>query len=532
MASQYLNTILLLQIPVLLSIIIMGLQTARSYPYFKWVNLGWIINLVYICLVFIFRRFQIDLQKEFWFVASADLASSYFFLLGTLSSTHFGKKIEKIRFSQRLIGFIFLIAFLIQMMGSFSSTNSIYVNLYNIPEVFLDMVALFSLAYYYKNLGGKFGQTPILFSATFFYAMIQMLNLVIIPYGINFDSSEPGKTVPLIEIIGFSSGFAAKFLILIGFSKLLINTYKQFASINHELEVKKAVSIKLSTILGRTFHEVIPVLLETQTLTDKLLFPDPEKQTDLRVTKHAKDMLETIEESLQRALTIITASIRMYHSDILDKIDEAEELPIPISKTIEIQNLNTLIQVAIMNYKATVSERNTATKHLETSTHFVTNEIKFYTQYGGNCDVLCNSVQMVQVFYNLFKNSHEACEEAGIDCQVFIKSRNIIIEAMKAGEDSELVSNIKTTTGRTKFVQIEVEDNGPGIPVELFEKVFKLGFSTKKDGGRGRGFGLEIVKEYSEQNNGVVKIESPVVKPYFSKSFGTKFIFHFQKQLR
>jgi signal transduction histidine kinase len=81
-------------------------------------------------------------------------------------------------------------------------------------------------------------------------------------------------------------------------------------------------------------------------------------------------------------------------------------------------------------------------------------------------------------------------------------------------------------------VVIEIEDDGPGIPPEIQEKVFNQGFTTKKDLGRGRGFGLDIVKAYTESYGGAVFIESPVKTPRFTNTNncpGTKFIINFPK---
>ena len=48
-----------------------------------------------------------------------------------------------------------------------------------------------------------------------------------------------------------------------------------------------------------------------------------------------------------------------------------------------------------------------------------------------------------------------------------------------------------------------VEDDGPGIPVEMREKVFDLGYSTATDG---TGFGLGIVEEIAEAHGWTVRV--------------------------
>ncbi len=72
-----------------------------------------------------------------------------------------------------------------------------------------------------------------------------------------------------------------------------------------------------------------------------------------------------------------------------------------------------------------------------------------------------------------------------------------------------------------------------GIPVEIQDQIFIQGFSTKKSDGRGRGFGLDIVKAYTESYGGHVYVESPVKNSRFSNQSnsnpGTKFTLIFPR---
>lgn len=67
----------------------------------------------------------------------------------------------------------------------------------------------------------------------------------------------------------------------------------------------------------------------------------------------------------------------------------------------------------------------------------------------------------------------------------------------------------------TRFVEgnvfVEVEDNGPGIPPEILDKIFEPEFSTKKS-GEGTGLGLWITKSEVERMGGRITVESEVGK--------------------
>jgi signal transduction histidine kinase len=51
---------------------------------------------------------------------------------------------------------------------------------------------------------------------------------------------------------------------------------------------------------------------------------------------------------------------------------------------------------------------------------------------------------------------------------------------------------------------IDVEDSGPGIPLDMTRKIFEPFFSTK--GAGGTGLGLSIVRELMRQQGGSVSV--------------------------
>jgi two-component system sensor histidine kinase KdpD len=64
------------------------------------------------------------------------------------------------------------------------------------------------------------------------------------------------------------------------------------------------------------------------------------------------------------------------------------------------------------------------------------------------------------------------------------------------------------------MVRLAIEDQGPGIPAELRERVFDKFFRAMRDGGLsghkpGTGMGLAIAKGIVEAHGGRIWIESP-----------------------
>lgn len=92
--------------------------------------------------------------------------------------------------------------------------------------------------------------------------------------------------------------------------------------------------------------------------------------------------------------------------------------------------------------------------------------------------------KMKQVFQNLIQNAVEAVKSAG-KIQINVKKR---------------------TDG---FIEMTIEDNGPGIPADIQQKIFNLYFTTKTSG---TGIGLSIVQQIIDQHQGLISFESQAGK--------------------
>ncbi|HFD87116.1 MAG TPA: HAMP domain-containing protein [Gammaproteobacteria bacterium] len=80
---------------------------------------------------------------------------------------------------------------------------------------------------------------------------------------------------------------------------------------------------------------------------------------------------------------------------------------------------------------------------------------------------------------------------------------NLIKNAMEAA-DRPIVVHLKTLhveSGQEHYIQLEVTDNGEGIPEEMLDNLFEPYVTTKT---RGTGLGLAVVKKIVEEHGGVV----------------------------
>ncbi len=90
--------------------------------------------------------------------------------------------------------------------------------------------------------------------------------------------------------------------------------------------------------------------------------------------------------------------------------------------------------------------------------------------------------------------------------QVFINLINNAIEAMSE-KGGTLALRLQTATDGDgkRFVEVNVADNGPGIPKEVQERLFQPFFTTKKDGN---GLGLVITRRILNAHKGTITLTS------------------------
>ena len=92
---------------------------------------------------------------------------------------------------------------------------------------------------------------------------------------------------------------------------------------------------------------------------------------------------------------------------------------------------------------------------------------------------------------------------------LFTNLLNNAIQAISATEKGRIRIGIQLK--KNQYI-IEIEDNGNGIPDELFDRIFQPNFTTKSGG---MGLGLAITKSILENYNGEIGFESQPGKTNF-----------------
>jgi C4-dicarboxylate-specific signal transduction histidine kinase len=82
-------------------------------------------------------------------------------------------------------------------------------------------------------------------------------------------------------------------------------------------------------------------------------------------------------------------------------------------------------------------------------------------------------------------------------CQVLVNLMLNAIDAMTGQKDARITVRVRSDS---RGALVEVEDNGPGVPEPLRERIFEPFFSTK--GEQGNGLGLWISAEIARLHGG------------------------------
>jgi two-component system cell cycle sensor histidine kinase/response regulator CckA len=117
-------------------------------------------------------------------------------------------------------------------------------------------------------------------------------------------------------------------------------------------------------------------------------------------------------------------------------------------------------------------------------------------------NVEADSTQIQQVLINLILNARDAVSGAG---KITISTR--------LGTDVQTQAELPKNNLR--FVILDVEDNGVGIPKDVLHRIFEP-FYTTKEVGKGTGLGLAMVYGIIKKHNGFIEVTSALGE-------GTKF---------
>ncbi|MEM9770848.1 MAG: ATP-binding protein, partial [Cyanobacteria bacterium P01_D01_bin.73] len=118
--------------------------------------------------------------------------------------------------------------------------------------------------------------------------------------------------------------------------------------------------------------------------------------------------------------------------------------------------------------------------------HKLKRGINVIKDYGELPFIQCYPAQLNQVFMNILSNAADALLDT---------------------DNAKKVIEIKTAVDADGYVDVFIQDNGPGIPQEVRERIFEPFFTTKPI-GKGTGLGLSICHKIIEKHRGMIAVDS------------------------
>ncbi|MBC7518070.1 MAG: Spo0B domain-containing protein [Microbacteriaceae bacterium] len=132
---------------------------------------------------------------------------------------------------------------------------------------------------------------------------------------------------------------------------------------------------------------------------------------------------------------------------------------------------------------------------------------------GDSRGSILTPTEVVSVFGNLLDNAIDAAIaaalDAGSDAVSDADSAAMVsprIFANGGGETTAPFVTVRLNNARGAYTELTVSDSGTGITPETASRIFLPGFSTKRSGAFGRGYGLAIVREILNKRGGDIAL--------------------------
>lgn len=154
---------------------------------------------------------------------------------------------------------------------------------------------------------------------------------------------------------------------------------------------------------------------------------------------------------------------------LIEEILDLSALNASLPKEQETIDVSSLVDKIVKNHKVIIEEKS----------------LMIHKKVSGHCIVKANTEQLLQLVDNIFTNSLKYTKQKG-----------------------EITIHLKE---QSETVQLEILDNGIGIPEEDLTRIFERFYRVDKartSNIKGTGLGLSIVKEIVEQLQGTIEVTS------------------------
>jgi two-component system, NtrC family, sensor kinase len=316
-----------------------------------------------------------------------------------------------------------------------------------------------------------------------------------------FTDARPGQPVSLTRSVRASDGswrwFESRVIRLDDTSLLLVSRdVTERVELDHErerLEMDRRVSQRLEAVgqlAAGIAHEINTPL---QFVGDSVTFLRDAVDDLVRLSGRYHECL-----FIDTAIPVQERRLAMRQAEEEADVDYLiESIPKAFQRTDEgIERVRTIVQAMKRFSHASSTEAAPADINdaLETTLAVCRNEYKYVaeimTEFTQLPLVTCNIGEINQVFLNLVINAAQAIAE-------------------KVGDGGDRGRIFLSTRVDADAVVITIEDDGPGIPPDVRERIYEPFFTTKEV-GKGTGQGLALARTAVERHRGTLTCSSSV----------------------
>ena len=199
-----------------------------------------------------------------------------------------------------------------------------------------------------------------------------------------------------------------------------------------------------------------------------------------------------VQESQIKNMEEIISIIRQEKHDFANHINVIQGLCI-LNKPNTVERINDYVLKISDTIQSSFKYLDTGNDYIDgllsiKNSYAVKNNIDFEVMIDEPFDLIkVRQDELISIISNLVDNAFEAFQS-----KTYTDYKEIAVSTFREHDD----------------FCIEVADNGEVIPEEMRKKIFDRGFSTKTTKKSDHGFGLYIIKQLVEENNGRICVES------------------------
>lgn len=219
-----------------------------------------------------------------------------------------------------------------------------------------------------------------------------------------------------------------------------------------------------------------------------------------------KDFVSNVSHEFKTPIASIQGFAKLLEKDNLSKEDRQEYINIILEETGRLSNLsNNMIKLTNFENQEIVTNKK---------------EYRIDEQLRKAVIMLEEKINEKKIKVTLDSKEISIIEDADLIMEIWI---NLLNNAIKYSNENGNIE-IKVEE-QEEFIQVDIKDDGIGIPKDKHERIFEKFYQAEKSHAyEGCGLGLAIVKRIIDLTNGKIEVESEEAK-------GTKFTVYVRKNL-